>query len=345
MLEEKVALHELNNTLTVIAGMTDLLQNHLKDNHDKYLRDRLFALRQAVTRAVAITKRSGWEFAKKDKAVVDIAAQVKKMAGVLHMIAGNAATLCINVDSECLAEADPVDVEGFIINLVKNAAEAMTDDKGKINVAVTVENCKTVCSTCGKPFHGRYVVCEVSNNGKAIAAAELLNIFNQNHTTKPGGQGLGLYHLRLKAHLLGGHVTVVSSPGCTIFRVYLLPAELSVSKPLLQSSIPAGKKAILLAGDNGGSALLGDYLNELGVKVVEPKICHSADFIVYDPDIDIVQAMETIDACARGNREIPVICVTNYHVGKSIAKNTFYLTKPFDRHNFARIVKQALNAC
>ncbi len=340
MLEERISLHELNNALTVIAGATHQLDLHLKNNLDTYVKDKLTTLNKAISRAVTITHRTRWDFAT-DKRVLDVSAQVKEMQGVLYMIARGRAALRINADGEAYAEADPVEVEGITINLVKNAVEAT--GAGSVDVAVTKEKCAEVCTTCGKAIEGYHVVIEVIDDGTGIPHEDIAKVFEQHYTTRPNGQGLGLFNLRMKVHLMGGHVTVSSSPEGTVFRVYLLPAKCKDIKHKTFYGIPSGRKAVVLAGNNGGSTLLNDYLGELNVKTIEPANYETADFIVYDSDINSQDARAVLKGCAKEHRDIPVICITNYYVGESVLGNTFFLTKPFDKDRFARIIRRAVN--
>ncbi len=341
MLEEKIPLHEHNNALTVIAGVTHQLNVSLKNNTDDYVQDKLSTLSHAVSRAVTVTSRSRWDFANVTKRAIDVAAQVREMSGVPYMMAGEN-ILRINGDVECPAEADAVEVEGIILNLVKNAAEAI-NDVGLISVAVTKEKCNSLCSVCGKPVQGHYVVCEVSDDGAGIKPEDLFRIFEQQSTTKQHGQGLGLHMLQIKTHLMGGHVTVSCNPEGTTFRVYLPPAERFHASPKTYHGIPQGKKAVVLAGNNGGATLLNDYLKELDVQVVEPNHFQFADFILYDPDLNAPETRGVIRECARKKKDMPIICITNYHVGVSVFGATHYLTKPFDKDRFARVIRRVLS--
>ncbi len=340
MLKERISLHELNNALTVIAGATQQLDMRLHETTDDYLRNKIATLQQAVSRAMQITRRSGWEFAKTDNKVVDIAAPVLEMRGVLSMIVSNA-ELCIDAVPGCLAVADLVEVEGILINLVKNAVESL-DRRGRISVTVKSEKCNTICSTCGTHVKGMYAVIEVSDNGRGIPPEKMNSIFEHDYTTKKGGHGLGLYNLRIKTHLMGGHVTVASSPVGTTFKIYLINANRVTAEPKVDYNIPAGKKAAVFAGGNGGLALIQDYLADLRIGTVDAGSCKKADFIVYDAEADNGEARAVIGRCALEHHELPVICITNYHIGESIFGDIHYLTKPFDKDAFVCTVRKAL---
>lgn len=224
MLRESISLHELNNVLTVVSGAAQQISMCLQGTPDEFLRKKIAVLQQAVARAALITRRSSWDFAQTENRVNDIAAQAREMQGVLSTIAGGWGTLCIDADKDCPAFADPVEVEGILINLVKNAAEAL-EHKGTIEVAIKAENCNTVCSTCGTHIKGTHVVVEVTDNGRGIPPENIGSVFERGYTTKNNGHGLGLYNIRIRAHLMGGHVTVASSPEGTTFKVYLLAAS------------------------------------------------------------------------------------------------------------------------
>jgi two-component system nitrogen regulation sensor histidine kinase GlnL len=106
------------------------------------------------------------------------------------------------------------------LNLVKNAAEAVPEAGGVIELATAFQHgVRLVAGGAGR-VHLPLVV-SVRDNGPGIDEAIRANLFDPFVTTKRGGSGLGL---ALVAKLVGDHGGLVecdSRPGRTVFRVHL----------------------------------------------------------------------------------------------------------------------------
>ena len=107
-------------------------------------------------------------------------------------------------------EADPVRLTQALMNLVINAMQAV-ERAGKISV-------KAVLAETG-------LVLEVSDTGPGIAADRISSIFEPYFTTKPEGNGLGLWIAQQIVTAHGGNVEAQNRPeGGAVFRV-LLPTK------------------------------------------------------------------------------------------------------------------------
>jgi signal transduction histidine kinase len=97
--------------------------------------------------------------------------------------------------------ADPVLIEQVLINLCKNALEAV-NTREKAHIELTAE-------TDG---HGNPVI-KVIDNGKGIPEEVAERIFIPFFTTKPGGSGIGLSLSRQIMRLHKGTLSVGCTPG------------------------------------------------------------------------------------------------------------------------------------
>ncbi len=95
----------------------------------------------------------------------------------------------------------------IVINLVKNAAEALT---GILNPYVEI--------SCNSLFYSGNEI-SVKDNGPGIPKEIIDEIFIPFFTTKENGTGIGLSHSRqiMRAH--GGTISCISKPGETIFKL------------------------------------------------------------------------------------------------------------------------------
>lgn len=110
-----------------------------------------------------------------------------------------------------LAAFDAGQIEQVLINLVRNAAEAMGEAEGQVRIATAVR--------------GAAAVISIADDGPGIAGDLLERIFEPFFTTRKGGTGLGLAVCRQIIAEHGGELRVESVPGeGTTFRA-VLPFE------------------------------------------------------------------------------------------------------------------------
>ena len=104
------------------------------------------------------------------------------------------------------------------LNLIKNAAEAFKNKKGKISIRTFYDN--------AAGFHPerpeKLPLCiEIEDDGQGITPEMLKKIFQPYFSTKPNGQGLGLPIVSKIVDNHGGVIKVSSKPGKTVFRINL----------------------------------------------------------------------------------------------------------------------------
>jgi PAS domain S-box-containing protein len=122
-------------------------------------------------------------------------------------------------DNVPLIEVDPDQIVQVIINLLKNAGEAV-DEAGAVSVAVRLYD-------GGDPDvvreRDRDMVCiEIADNGAGIAHEDRERIFEPFFSRKKGGTGLGLFVSQSIVQHHHGRISVTSTSGAgTSFRVYL----------------------------------------------------------------------------------------------------------------------------
>jgi signal transduction histidine kinase len=101
-----------------------------------------------------------------------------------------------------------------VLNLLRNAVEAIPDDKTarRVTVRTSIETHQ------GKPW----VTISIQDTGDGIVESDLRNIFIPFFTTKSGGHGIGLAlaHRVISGH--GGTLTVANaSEGGAIFTIQM----------------------------------------------------------------------------------------------------------------------------
>lgn len=118
-------------------------------------------------------------------------------------------------DSETVL-ADRIQIQQVLVNLMRNAIEAMRDSQVRELIVSTM------------PAEGERVRISVSDTGHGIAPEILSDLFKPFQTTKPGGMGVGLSISKKIVEAHGGTLTVRPNPvGGTVFSFVLpiLPKE------------------------------------------------------------------------------------------------------------------------
>jgi signal transduction histidine kinase len=115
---------------------------------------------------------------------------------------------------ENMADVDPVQVEGALLNLCLNAIDA-TPARGRIELRSRHE--------------GNALLIEIENSGVPIPAADLNRVFEPFFTTKTGGTGLGLAIARGVATAHGGDLWVSTNKDGSVVFTMSIPSDVGGS--------------------------------------------------------------------------------------------------------------------
>lgn len=201
--------HDLRNIVSTAALVSDRLA--LSEHAD--VRKQAPLLMQAIDRAVNLCQQT-LNFARaRDLDLVPsrfpLAPLIQEVSEKQSPNGDVSATLDNRVGPELTLQADRNQLFRVILNLARNAAEAMADKGGEIRVEARNEPGK--------------VVIEIADTGPGLPNAVRQNLFQPfAASSRPGGSGLGLAisHEIMRAH--GGDLSLVSSDASgTIFRLEL----------------------------------------------------------------------------------------------------------------------------
>ncbi|MHB8120546.1 MAG: ATP-binding protein [Desulfuromonadaceae bacterium] len=248
--------HDFNNILAIIVGYCGLTkmdyaqaENHIPE------------IEKAAERAAALCRQM-LAYAGKaslSQAPVNTWMLVDEMVSMLKTTIKHNVVIRPELGIDIpLIMGDASQLRQVVMNLIINAAEAIGDAEGEIDVKLAMAEIKA-----GQPDKdhlgfiippGCYIRCEVTDNGCGMDDETRLKIFEPFYTTKFTGRGLGMSAVLgiIKAH--NGALQLVSRLGSgTTFRVYL-PVQPSISAteetPQRTASAPwQGSGTILLAED------------------------------------------------------------------------------------------------
>jgi signal transduction histidine kinase len=297
--------HEFNNILVAILGYAEMILDLLRRRSTtrQYVEEIVKAAQRArlvIDQILALSRTR--DYISKP---VDLADVIEDIAPLLQVSLPNGVELQIqDMTANNVVEGNAVDIQHILMNLCKNAAEAM-NGPGVISIALQ----RVSISSQQVISHGllpaaQYVVLTVADTGKGIPPSVLPRIFEPFYTTrsKSGGTGLGLAAVHGNVEALGGHINVTSVPGMgTKFEIYM-PRSVSKPVPLSQvfeqEQVPLGRGEIVAVvhDDDGMLASLEDQVAALGYEPVgfsgwdefmkwQSAADHTADLVLLDEGI------------------------------------------------------------
>ncbi len=259
--------HDFNNILTPIVGHLDLAARRLSPRGPtmRHLRHAQLAAGRAgelVQRILTFSRE-----VEQERQPVGLEALVTETLELLR--ASIPATVEIRTTfakEEALVLGDPTQLRQVVLNLCTNAAHAMRDRGGTLELSVDVQ---------GASGRGQqWVRLAVRDDGCGMDRPTRERMFEPFYTTKAerGGSGLGMavVHGIVKGH--GGEIEVDSAPGegCCV-TVRLARAHTATAASTAEpAAAPRGRGTVLFVDDEPSIAALGgEMLRSLGYRVVE----------------------------------------------------------------------------
>ena len=258
--------HDFNNILAAIMGYTELALLEVKEGS---LRDTLIEVRRASGRAkdlvahILAFSRQG-EMARTS---VNVAPIVKETLKMLR------ASLPTTIEIKQTMEqdigkilADPTQIHQVLMNLCTNAAHAMREAGGVLEIGLSQVHLdeEPVLRTFALA-PGNYLRLTVRDTGLGIDSRIIDRIFDPFFTTKTRGEGTGLglsvVHGIVISH--GGAIEVQSLPGQgTSFALYfpVLESVAEIVEAAVSAAPPTGKERVLFVDDESSLIELGERI-------------------------------------------------------------------------------------
>jgi PAS domain S-box-containing protein len=359
--------HDFNNILGGIIGYTDLAM--LKTGKDstvqKYLKEVQTASRRATDLVKQILTFSRQEDGKKEKEPVQPALIVKEVLKLLRSSLLETIEIVSKIGAKnCFILADPTQIHQVIMNLCTNAAHAMREKGGILEVKLSEEMIEDSVYKELEP--GPHIRLTISDTGHGITPGLVDKIFDPFFTTKKSGEGtgMGLAVVHGIVESLDGNISVYSKVGeGTTFSI-LLPVTVDVihKQTREEESIQGGNERILLVEDDAYLAEAEKkILKELGYEVtavtssveafeIFQKLPDRFDVIITDYLMPRMRGDQFIQKIRSINASVPVILCTGYTgyskvITQQIARKLQIgeiINKPIELGRFARSIRRLI---
>ena len=358
--------HDFNNILATMLGYTELLIPSFGAGSEE--NDHLNKIYQAGERAAdlvsqILTFSRIEEPSLKPLQLVPLIDEVIKMVrSTLPATIGIQSSIQINEELKILANV--TQIHQVIINLCTNAAFAMQDKGGVLDIRAEEIELGEDSSQSSLLPAGRYIELIVRDTGQGISPEAIERIFDPFFTTKEVGEGTGLglsiVHGIVENH--GGKISVESKLGVgTTF--HLLFPVVGTSK---NDAVPLnvltrkGEEHILVVEDETSLARLYEIsLTQLGYQVTLAENGAQAlkmfrsdpddyDLIFSDQTMPFMTGTELSREVLSMRPDIPIILATGYDVAHSASELenlpiAQYLMKPVKISRLTELMREALD--
>jgi signal transduction histidine kinase/ligand-binding sensor domain-containing protein/CheY-like chemotaxis protein/HPt (histidine-containing phosphotransfer) domain-containing protein len=373
--------HELRTPMNGVVGMTELLartpQSPTQTRLTQTIRSSAQVLLRIVNDLLDLSRAQAGKIAL-EALPVDVPRILEECA---RLFSATTQTKGVRLEVRSPAPAelasqdktlvgDPFRIRQIVMNLVGNAVKFT--EQGTIRVQADIQ----VCTPERAAVH-----ITISDTGIGMDAATVSRIFepftqaDESTSRRFGGSGLGLAICRELAELMGGRITVESSPGVgSTFHVDL-PLELRAAQPLAaataasasarggsRNSVGAICGHVLLVEDEAVNAEVGrGYLEAHGCTVVWAKdgaeaLARSAterfDLILMDlnmPGFDGYETATLIRERSSSARRVPIAALTAHSPSQVLERCEAagiddVLSKPYTPEDFEQLLRRWIPA-
>jgi len=356
--------HDFNNILGAIIINTELalLDLDLLDPGRRTLPIVLQAAnrgKELVKQIITFSRQRAWE-----RKPLEIAPIIKEGMGLLRSTLPKEISVHEKIDSRSgIVLADPSHIHQILVNFCQNAALAMRDCGGDLEVGlgpVEVDETLAVRHPDLKP--GPYVRLTITDSGCGMTKEIVERIFEPFFTTREQGKGSGLglavVHGIVKSY--GGAIIVYSEPGKgSVFSTYLprLEGEVAaVGTSAAGRPIKGDERILLVEDEEAQRRSLVQGLGHLGYQVKAKAEGRSAlaafekdpgafDLVITDQIMPRMSGLELASALVKIRPDIPIILCTGFSEkvnGGTVGKDGIreIIMKPFTLTEITRQIRR-----
>lgn len=322
--------HDFNNILASMIGFTELAISDAAPGSE--LEDNLHEVLAGGNRAKELIKQI-LAFARQSDEVtkpVSMSSMAGEVLNLLRSTIPASIDIRTNIFSSSLVLANGIQLHQTFINLITNAAHAMRESGGVLEVEV-----KDVVIDIGQQWErlnleqGEYVQVKVSDTGTGIDPDIIDQVFDPYFTTKDHGEGsgMGLAVVNGIIENYGGRIIAESTPGEITTFTFYLPASKKVGQSnssYKERELPIGSEHVLFVDDEPPLARMSaKALERLGYSVETRTSSTEAlelfrsrpqdfDLVIADMTMPHLTGDKLAIALKEIREDIPVIICTGY---------------------------------
>ncbi len=357
--------HDFNNILVGILGNASMLEDHLAPGTDG--RALLEQVIESSERAAQLVHQM-LAYSGRGQFVVeplDLSRHVRQIVALVHASIPKNISFDLRLqDGLPLMLADAAQLQQLTMNLVINAAEAMSPRGGAVVVSTEarmVDHQVSARNVTGENVApGEYVVLTVEDKGAGMDGATLARIFDPFFTTKFTGRGLGLAAVLGIVRGQKGAITVdtVVGKGSTFQVFFPVVGQPRDVKPAAPRKVSPGSATILIVDDEAvvhktarsalerlGYAVL---VAENGVEALRIFEQHQdrIALIVLDMTMPIMGGEEALPRLRSIREKVKIVASSGYNEREFLEKFgdrvDGFLQKPYTASQVAQVVSHAL---
>lgn len=358
--------HEFNNIIGIIIGNTEIaLYENMKGYSSQH---NLEEVLNACLRAEEVVKQilTFSRQSEQEKGPLQVSLVLQEALHLLHATLPTTIEIRKKIYSQFgTILADPTQIQQVLMNLCTNAAHAMCEDSGVLEVRlVNLYIDADVAAQYPDLNPGPYVRLTVSDTGHGMEPEIIERIFDPYFTTKKPdegtGMGLAVVHGIVKSH--GGTITVESKVGeGTTFHIYFPRIERELtSKTEAPEHFLMGNERVLFVDDEQAIVDMGKQMLEaLGYKVVAKTSSTEAldafrahpdkfDIVITDQTMPHITGEMLAKKLMRIRHDIPIILCTGYseaiteEKAKAMGIREFVM-KPIVTRDIAETIRNVLD--
>jgi PAS domain S-box-containing protein len=357
--------HDFNNILSSVIGFTELALDDVEK--DSMIEDNLQEVyiaskraKELVAQILAFARQS-----EEEQKPIQVGIIIKEVLQFIRSSIPATIEIRRNINSDSLIMGNQTQIHQIMMNLCTNAAHAMEDTGGVLDVSLRDVSINRRFSNKKLDLnYGDYIKIVVSDTGTGIPPDIVDSIFEPYFTTKGPGEGIGM-GLAMVLGIVesyGGKIIVESKTGQGSTFIIYLPVTIKrkTRHQYVQRQLPTGTERILFVDDEAPIVKYGSRgLERLGYHVASrTSSIEALELFKSKPDgfdlviTDMTMPHMTGDILAvemmKIRRDIPVILCTGY--SKKISDESAseigikaFAYKPIVKADLAKTVRKVLD--
>ncbi len=359
--------HDFNNILSIILGNTELALDDTPDwspshKNIKEIKTASLRAKDVISQLLSFSRKS-----EQEQKPLNMLEMVRESLKLIR----SSIPSSVEITKKLPATCDPIfanatQIHQILINLCTNAAQAMAENGGVLEVSV---NKLVLNNTAIDKFKnltpGSYLELIVKDTGSGINHATQEKIFDPYFTTKETGKGTGMglavVHGIVKNH--NGHIFVDSEPDKgTSFTIIFPTIDKYQKKETLKriTKNPTGKETILFVDDEESIVdICKTFLGKLGYNVEAYSDPNKAlkrfaenpnyfDLLISDMTMPQMSGVKLSEKIKKIKSNLPIIICTGHSsmIDEEKTKQLGiegYIMKPATMTVFAESIRQVLD--